>query len=147
VDSHHELSVRWRSSRHARRLLTLGLAGLFVATIARRPEFAGLAAPALLLLAAGRTQQRPPRISVQVRPSTRRVFEGELVALDVTAEGYGDCSVRWTLRPGREIEPVGGTAADGAQARLTFTVPRWGRRRIGAWTWCCGTAGGWPRGT
>ena len=132
MDSHNELSVRWRSSRHARRLLTLGLVGLFVATIARRPEFAGLAAPALLLLAAGRTQQRPPRISVQVRPSSRRVFEGELAALDVTAEGHGDCSVRWTLRPGREIEPVGATAADGARARLTFTVPRWGRRRIGA---------------
>ena len=49
-----ELELRWRSSRHARRLLTLGLAGLFIAVLARRPEFAGLAAPALVLLAAGR---------------------------------------------------------------------------------------------
>jgi len=48
-----EFSLQWRSSRHARRLLTLGLAALFIATVARRPEFAGLAAPALLLLAAG----------------------------------------------------------------------------------------------
>ena len=55
------VSVRWRSSRHARRLLTLGLFGVFIATITRRPEFAGLAAPALLLLAAGRIQRRPPR--------------------------------------------------------------------------------------
>ena len=31
------VSVRWRSSRHGRRLLTLGLAALFVATVARRP--------------------------------------------------------------------------------------------------------------
>jgi hypothetical protein len=53
-----EFSLQWRSSRHARRLLTLGLAALFIATVARRPEFAGLAAPALLLLAAGRSQQR-----------------------------------------------------------------------------------------
>ncbi len=58
-------AVRWRSSRHARRLLTLGLFGVFIATITRRPEFAGLAAPALLLLAAGRIQRRPPRITVR----------------------------------------------------------------------------------
>ena len=56
----HEHELRWRSSRHARRLLTLGLFGLFIATLARRPEFAGVAAPALLLLAAGRVQRRPP---------------------------------------------------------------------------------------
>ena len=30
-----ELSLQWRSSRHARRLLTLGLAALFIATVAR----------------------------------------------------------------------------------------------------------------
>ncbi len=131
VDSRSELSVQWRSSRHARRLLTLGLAGLFVATIARRPEFAGVAAPALLLLAAGRSQRRPPRVSVQLRPSTRRAFEGETVALDVAVEGHAGCSVRWTLHPGQEIEPVGATTADGPQARFTFIPQRWGRRRIG----------------
>ena len=38
-----ELKLRWRSSRHTRRLLTLGLTGLFIAVLARRPEFAGLA--------------------------------------------------------------------------------------------------------
>ena len=73
------LEPRWRSSRHARRLLTLGLAGLFIATLARRPEFAGLAAPALLLLAAGRVQRRPPRITVRARPSSRRGFEDEVM--------------------------------------------------------------------
>ena len=51
-----DLELRWRSSRYARRLLTLGLAGLFAAVLARRPEFAGLAAPALLLLVAGPTR-------------------------------------------------------------------------------------------
>ena len=134
VDSPGQLSVRWRSSRHARRLLTLGLAGLFLATITRRPEFAGLAAPPLLLLAAGRSQRRPPRVSVQLRPSTLRAFEGETVALDVAAEGSGECSVRWTLHPGQWIEitgPVGAATADGPQARFTFTSQRWGRRRIG----------------
>jgi uncharacterized protein (DUF58 family) len=129
------LGVRWRSSRHARRLLTLGLAGLFVATIARRPEFAGLAAPALLLLAAGSTDrsQRPSRIRVQLRLSAQRAFEGETVALDVAVEGHGGCSVRWTLQPGQEIELAGpaGATADGPRARFTFIPQRWGRRRIG----------------
>jgi uncharacterized protein (DUF58 family) len=125
------VSPRWRSSRHARRLLTLGLVALFVATVARRPEFAGLAAPALLLLAAGRTQRRPPRISLRVRPSTRRAFEGELVAIDLAAEGQDQCSVQWTLHPGREIEPGGAAAADGPRARFTFSPQRWGRRPIG----------------
>jgi uncharacterized protein (DUF58 family) len=127
-----EFSLRWRSSRHARRLLTLGLAALFIATVARRPEFAGLAAPPLLLLAAGRSHRRPPRITLQARPSTRRAFEGEVVAIDLAAEGQGDDTVQWTLHPGREIDPVGATTADGPQARLTISPQRWGRRQIGA---------------
>jgi uncharacterized protein (DUF58 family) len=134
-----DLSLRWRSSRHARRLLTLGLAGLFVATVARRPEFAGLAAPALLLLAAGssgssvrgRGQRRPPQVRVLVQPSSLRVFEGELVALDVAVQGQGECSVRWTLHPGPEVGPVGAATADGPHARFTITPERWGRRPIG----------------
>ena len=75
----HDLEVRWRSSRHARRLLTLGFAAVFIALLARRPEFAGVAAPALLLLAgggSGRVQRRPARSSVRVRPSATRAFEG-----------------------------------------------------------------------
>ncbi len=153
-----ELEVRWRSSRHARRLLTLGLFGVFVATLARRPEFAGLAAPALLLLAgagSGRVQRQAPRITVRAQPSSRRGFEGELMALDVTVDIPGDISgdgpvpentvlgntvpgntvpgntVQWTLHPGREIAPVGAAVADGPQARFTFTPERWGRRQIG----------------
>jgi uncharacterized protein (DUF58 family) len=127
----HELELHWRSSRHARRLLTLGVAGVFIALLARRPEFAGVAAPALLLLGAGRVQRRPARISVRVRPSATRAFEGELVAVDVRAEGQGDSHVRWTLHPGTDIDLGDITAADGAQARFTFTPERWGRRQIG----------------
>jgi len=126
-----EFSLQWRSSRHARRLLTLGLAALFIATVARRPEFAGLAAPALLLLAAGRSQRRPPQVRLRARPGTRRAFEGELVAIDMEVAGQGECSVRWSWHPGREIEPVGVAAADGPQARFTFSPQRWGRRQIG----------------
>ena len=112
---------------------------MFVATLARRPEFAGVAAPALLLLAAGRVQRRPPRVSVRVRPSSRRAFEGELVAIDVAVDVAGAEDgqaglarpVRYTWHPGREIGPVGATAADGPRARFTFTPERWGRREIG----------------
>jgi uncharacterized protein (DUF58 family) len=132
------LELRWRSSRHARRLLTLGLAGVFIATVTRRPEFAGLAAPALLLLAAGRIQRRPPRIVVRARPSSRRGFEDETMALHLTAAGpedggydLGGYDIRWTLIPGREIAPVGPAVADGTAARLTFTPERWGRRELG----------------
>ncbi len=133
-----ELELRWRSSRHARRLLTLGLTGLFIAVLARRPEFAGLAAPALVLLAAGRARWQRPRIIVRAKPTTRRAFEDERLAVDVavltgdgTGAGAGDCSVRWRLHPGLEIAPVGATTADGRQARFVVTPERWGRRQIG----------------
>ena len=133
-----ELELRWRSSRHARRLLTLGLAGLLIAVLARRPEFAGVAAPALLLLVekgSGRVRRRPPRITVRATPSSRRAFEGERVAVDVTVhlpgEGAGGCSVRWRLHGGRYVAPVGATAADGPRARFVVTPERWGRRQIG----------------
>ena len=56
-----DAEVRWTLSRHARRLLTLAAAGLFVAVLTRRAEFAGLAAPALLLLGAGRPSRPPVR--------------------------------------------------------------------------------------
>ena len=127
-----ELELRWRSSRHTRRLLTLGLTGLFIAILARRPEFAGLAAPALVLLAAGRALERHlPGIIVRAKPTTRRAFEDERLAVDVTADGTDDCSVRWRLHPGPEIAPVGATTADGRQARFVVTPERWGRRQIG----------------
>ena len=48
-----QVEVRWRPSRHARRLLTLALAGLLLAMLTRRPELVGVAAPPLLLLGAG----------------------------------------------------------------------------------------------
>ena len=73
----------------------------------------------------------PPRIIVRAKPTTRRAFEDERLAVDVTADGTGDCSVRWRLHPGLEIAPVGATAADGRQARFVVTPERWGRRQIG----------------
>jgi uncharacterized protein (DUF58 family) len=131
-----ELELHWRSSRHARRLLTLALAGVFIAVLARRPEFAGVAAPALLLLAAGRGVRQPPSIRVRVGPSSRQVFEGELMAVDVAAEGrdgsaLAQHTVRWTLHPGREFDMAGAVTADGPRARFTFSPEHWGRRQVG----------------
>jgi uncharacterized protein (DUF58 family) len=130
----HELELAWRSSRHARRLLTLSLAGVVIALLAGRPEFAGVAAPALLLLAAGRAQRRPARIVVRVRLSAGRALEGEAVVLDVRAEGHDDRHVRWMLHPAAAINPGDGTSADGARARFTLAAEHWGRRRLGTMT-------------
>ncbi|HEX7992711.1 MAG TPA: hypothetical protein VF506_02255, partial [Streptosporangiaceae bacterium] len=44
------VAVTWRLSGLARSLVTLALTALVLAVITRRPEFAGIAAPALLLL-------------------------------------------------------------------------------------------------
>jgi uncharacterized protein (DUF58 family) len=125
-----ELPVRWRLSRHARRLLTLGLAAAFAATVARRPEFAGVAAPALLLLGVGRGA-RPATIGVRARPSTLRAFEDEVVALDATATGTSGLDVRWTLHPGKGMDLAGPASADGAEVRLLVRPEHWGRRQFG----------------
>ena len=81
-----EVPVRWRLSRHSRRLLTLAIAGLLLAVLNRRPELVGVAAPALLLLGAGGLRaggSRPPRAVVRISPGSRRLFEGEPAWLDL----------------------------------------------------------------
>jgi uncharacterized protein (DUF58 family) len=127
--SRTELDVRWRPSRHARRLYTLALAGLLLATLTRRPEFAGLAAPALLLLGAARPG-RPARVGVRVALATSRLYEDELGAVDMTIDD-DEHDIRWVLQAGRGVEPASATAVNGAAARFEFTVPRWGRRQLG----------------
>jgi len=122
--------VRWRLSRHARRLLTLALAAVIAALVQRRPEFLGLAAPALLLLAAGRGV-RPATVTITVKPSTTRAFEREIVALDAAATGATGLDVRWTLRPGKGVDLVRTGSADGAEVRLLVSPDHWGRREFG----------------
>ncbi|HWG02693.1 MAG TPA: DUF58 domain-containing protein [Trebonia sp.] len=123
--------MRWTLSRHARRLLTLAAAGLFIAVLTGRPEFAGLAAPALLLLGAGRPA-RPATIGVRARPTATRLYEGELAAVDVAADTGDAHDARWTLHPGRGIDARSAVSAIGPDARFMFTVPRWGRRPLGS---------------
>jgi len=134
-----EVPVRWRLSRHGRRLLTLAIAGLLLAVLNRRPELVGVAAPALLLLGAGGlgvAAARPPRVAVRIWPGSGRLFEGEPSWLDVDARelatGY---DLRWNFHPGKGIVPESAmtvTAANAAgAARFAFTVPRWGKRQAG----------------
>jgi uncharacterized protein (DUF58 family) len=149
-----EIEVRWRPSRHARRLLTLAAGGLLLAVLLRRPELAGLAAPALLLLAAGRATRggRPERLTVRIGLTATRINEGEPAAVDlivsdapesavpqshraapgaVTEAGY---DARWALEPGKGIEPGSATAVNGQAARFTFAIDRWGKRKLGTAT-------------
>jgi uncharacterized protein (DUF58 family) len=137
-----EIKVRWRPSRHARRLLTLAAAGLLLAVVTRRPELAGLAAPALLLLAAGRSTRGglPSRLGVRVGLTATRIYEGEPAAVDVAVyeveelPGSARCDARWALEPGRGIEPGSATAVNGQGARFTFAIDRWGKRKLGTVT-------------
>jgi uncharacterized protein (DUF58 family) len=126
-----EMEVRWRPSRHARRLFTLALAGLVAAVATRRPELAGLAAPALLLLGAARPGL-PSRLGVRVGLTASRLYEDEPAAVDVSIDNT-NCDARWMLqKTGRGIEPASSTAVSATSARFAFTVPRWGRRQIGS---------------
>ncbi|HTT50411.1 MAG TPA: DUF58 domain-containing protein [Streptosporangiaceae bacterium] len=131
------LALSWKISGHARRLLTLAVAGLAVAVLTGRPEFAGLAAPALLLLAAGRGD-RPAQLGVTTGLSTARLVEGERAAVTLAVRGTGSCTVHVALRPGHAIVPLPGPGgqrpghATGQDATLPFTVRRWGRRRVGS---------------
>jgi uncharacterized protein (DUF58 family) len=173
-----EVALRWRPSRHARRLLTLAAAALLLAVLTRNAALAGVAGPPLLLLGmaragaggaragAGRgsvrSPGRPDRVSVRIGLTATRVYEGEPAAVDVTvrdgavedttapaaavptAGGPGPAETgehldarhgaRWTLEPGKGIEPGSATAVNGPAARFTFEVSRWGKRALGTVT-------------
>jgi uncharacterized protein (DUF58 family) len=123
--------VDWHLSRHARRLLTLALAGLVAALITRRPEFAGLAAPSLVLLAGARTP-RSSSLKVSATLSSGRVFEGERVRVDLSVDG--DESATWLLRTGQVVDAVDGVTREGAAVQFLISPQRWGRRPAGTVT-------------
>ena len=58
--------LKWRISRHARRLSLVALAGLALAVVTRRPEFVAVAAPALVVLSTWR-DAKADAIKVGVR--------------------------------------------------------------------------------
>ncbi|HEY6495321.1 MAG TPA: DUF58 domain-containing protein [Trebonia sp.] len=130
-----EVRVRWRPSRHARRLLTLAATALLFALLTRNPALAGVAAPPLLLLGMARAagNGRPERLGIRVGLTSARMYEGEPVAVDVAVTG-DDHEARWSFEPGRGIEPGSAVAVNGPAARFTFEVPRWGKRAVGTVT-------------
>jgi uncharacterized protein (DUF58 family) len=130
--------LAWSLSAHAQRLITLALAGLLIAVITRRPEFAGVAAPAVLLLAV-RRPGRPGWIGVTASPSATKLTEGEQAELTVTVTGHGDHSVDLLLHPRYAVVPGtadgvrgGESALHGGTSGLPFLVTRTGRRNLGA---------------
>ncbi|MEP7023542.1 MAG: hypothetical protein ABJB47_06955, partial [Actinomycetota bacterium] len=128
------VQLAWAPSPHARRLLTLGLAGLAIAVATRRPEFAAAAAAALLLLAGWR-QDRPWHIAVTAELTARQVTEQESTAARVSVSGHGGYSVSLQVHPADEVTPgsaANGDGDPGGPSQLPFAVTRWGHRPVGA---------------
>ena len=157
---YRQVAVRWGLSAHARRLLTLALTGLALALATGRPEFVGVAAPALLLLIAWRGD-RPSHLLLRVGLADPQTLEGDESALLVDLTGLGAFDAELTLQPAEQVTagpsitvpgahppgdgpsaPVRGASPrdDGPAARpgqrishvrLPFTTPRWGYRPVG----------------
>ncbi len=47
------------------------------------------------------------------------------------AAGGDGFDARWAFEPGRGIEPGSATAVNGQAARFTFSIDRWGKRKLG----------------
>jgi uncharacterized protein (DUF58 family) len=140
------MPVRWSLSAHARRLLTLALAGLVIAVISRRPEFAGAAAPAVLLLT-GWPVRRPAAITVAATVTAQQLVEGEQAVVVARVSGQGGYRVQASIVPaaafsagaaGARAEPAAAPLRVGARAepgagplRVPFQAEHWGSARIG----------------
>ena len=141
-----EAKLSWRPSRHARRLFTLAAVALVFGLLTRNPAVAAVAAPALLLLGTARwlprpnarqpdgpASPRPAAVGIRVGLTSTRIYEGEPVAVDVSVDS-DSLDARWLFEPGRGVEPGSAVSVNGAVARFTFAVPRWGKRPVGSVT-------------
>jgi uncharacterized protein (DUF58 family) len=130
VGAERRLPVRWRLSGHARRLVTLATGGLFIALVARRPEFAGLAAPALLLLRPG-PGERPDTLGVEIATPATAITEGEPGAVLVRVTGYGAGQLKLRLLPAHWIAASEVTENQDGWFQLSYVPERWGTRPLG----------------
>jgi uncharacterized protein (DUF58 family) len=128
------LPVHWSLSGHARRLLVLAVGGVVLAVLTRRAEFAGLAAPALLLLATWQSD-RNPQVEVRIHLGTASLVEGVSAPLQVEIHGHEPFAARLLIEPGDSV--TAGAAVDvpgghPTRAAVLWVVPtRWGRYSLG----------------
>jgi uncharacterized protein (DUF58 family) len=126
--------VQWGLSGHARRLLVLALAGIIAAVATSRPEFAGLAAPALVLLATWRSD-RPSEVSVRTSVASTSLVEGVETTLKAEIFGHQIYEARLLIEPADAVSAGGAvTVASGQPARaaaLSLVPTRWGRYSLG----------------
>jgi uncharacterized protein (DUF58 family) len=128
--SRRELPITWQLSGHARRLATLTIAGLFFAVITRRAEFAGLAAPALLLLI-GYRAERPSSIEAELGTGAELMTEGEQGAVLLRLTGIDAAQAHVRLRPAPWITGGDAELGDDGWYLLPFVPQRWGIRPVG----------------
>jgi len=125
-----ELPITWQLSGHARRLATLAIAGLLFAVITRRAEFAGLAAPALLMLI-GYGADKPSSIGAELGTGAELMTEGEQGAVLLRLTGLDAAQARVRLRPAPWITSGDAELGGDGWYRIPFVPHRWGVRPVG----------------
>jgi uncharacterized protein (DUF58 family) len=131
------LAVHWSLSGHARRLLVLAVTGVILAVLTRRPEFAGLAAPALLLLATWPSDRRP-EVAVRIHLGAESLVEGVSTGVRVEIHGHELFDARLLIDPadtvlaGDAVDVPGGRSVRAAVLQVVPT--RWGRYSLGVLT-------------
>ncbi|HJU98640.1 MAG TPA: DUF58 domain-containing protein [Jiangellaceae bacterium] len=127
--------LRWRPSRLAGRLATVGALAAAAGLILGRPELVVVAVPSLALLAAGR-RGRPGTLTVTATTPGDRYIEGDTVDVHVSIDpgpAHGGVRAELTL-PSTAWDGSGTVAAAGhRQAAALWPVrpTRWGRRSLG----------------
>jgi len=102
--------------------------------VTRRAEFAGLSAPALLLLATWRTD-RPAEVTLLVTLDDPRVVEGTQATVTIEIHGHAEFDVRLEVEPADHVTagtPVLVPAGRPTRiAHLLLEPTRWGTRSLG----------------
>jgi uncharacterized protein (DUF58 family) len=126
--------VRWGLLAHARRLATLALAALITAVVTRRAEFAGLAAPAALMLTTW-PSGRAAELTVRISMDAATVVEGTEAIVTVEIHGHDDFEAQLVVEPNDHVlagaaivSPPGGPVR---VVRLPLEQARWGTRSLG----------------
>ena len=126
--------MRWGLLAHARRLATLALAALITAVVTRRAEFAGLAAPAALMLTTW-PSGRAAELTVRISMDAATVVEGTEAIVTVEIHGHDDFEAQLVVEPNDHVlagaaivSPPGGPVR---VVRLPLEQARWGTRSLG----------------